>query len=327
MNERRKAVSDCLDKQERLRIFSGSSNPKLTQGICDHVGIQPSKVKITRFSDGEISIQIMENVRGADVFIVQSISTPPDMHLMELLIMIDAAKRASAKRITAVLPYFGYARQDRKDRPRVPITAKLVANLITTSGADRALALDLHAGQIQGFFDIPVDHLFAAPVFVDYLRSLNFTEGTVIVSPDTGSVKRARAYGKMIGAPIAIIDKRRPKANMAEALHIVGDVKDKHAVITDDLVDTGGTLAAAAGALLKAGALDVYACCTHAVLSGEAPRKLRESPLKKLVVTDTIPLAEKECDKFQANSVASLLGEAIISIHEETSVGRLFLDL
>ena len=319
-------MNECMKEKDRLRIFSGSANPELTEMICDYIGTAPANINISLFSDGEVSVQILENVRGADVFIVQSTCCPVNEHLMELLIMIDAAKRASAKRITAVLPYFGYARQDRKDRPRVPITAKLVANLIVKAGADRVLTLDLHAGQIQGFFDIPVDHLYAIPSFMSYLRSLGL-ENIVAVSPDTGSVKRARAYGKQLGAPIAIIDKRRPSAGVAEALHVVGEVEGKHAIITDDLVDTGGSLIAAVRALLKAGAIDVYACCTHPVLSGEASERLCASPLKQLVVTDTIPLGEKKRDKIHVQSVAGLLAEAIKSIHEETSVGCLFMDL
>jgi len=313
--------------KNNLQILGGNAHPVLTQSICDYIGIPQAEVQVTSFADGETSVQILENVRGTDVFIVQPTCSPTNRNLMELLIMIDAARRASAKRITAVLPYFGYARQDRKDRPRVPITAKLVANLIDVAGADRVLSIDLHTGQLQGFFDIPVDHIFAAPVFNDYLRSLDFdSEKLVVISPDPGGGKRARAYGKLLNAPIAFIDKRRPKPNVSEALNVVGDVKGKHAIITDDLADTGGTLAASAVALMNAGAVDVYACCTHAVLSGQAVEKICKSPLKQLVVTDTIPLGEKACERFQVKSVASLLGEAIKSIHEETSVGRLFID-
>lgn len=311
-----------------LQILGGNAHPALTESICQHVGIAPTKANVIQFADGETSVQILENVRGADLFIVQPTCFPTNNNLMELLIMIDAVRRASAKRITAVMPYFGYARQDRKDRPRVPITAKLVANLITTAGADRVLTIDMHTGQIQGFFDIPVDHIFAAPVFVQFLRSLGFNStDLVVVSPDTGSVKRARAYAKNFDAPIAIIDKRRPKPNVAEAMHVVGDVRGKHAIITDDLVDTGGTLAAAAEALMESGAIDVYACCTHAVLSGKAVEKLTNSPMCQMVVTDTIPLGDKTSPKLQVKTVAPLLGEAIKSIHEETSVGRLFLDM
>jgi len=325
LRKRRGGLQVTLES-DRLRVFTGTSNPELVHEICGHIGIPCGDIELNHFADGEISVQIKENVRGADVFLVQSTSNPTNENLMELLVMIDAARRASAKKITAVLPYFGYARQDRKDKPRVAITAKLVANLIVTAGADRVLTLDLHAGQIQGFFDIPVDHLYAIPVFIKYLRSLNL-EDVVVVSPDPGGGKRARAYGKLLGAPIAFIDKRRPKANVAEALHVIGEVEGRHAIIVDDLVDTGGTLAAAATALLKEGALSVYACCTHGVLSGTAAERLCDSDLKELVITNTIKLGDKACEKFKVMSVSKLLADAIVSIHEETSVGRLFLDL
>jgi ribose-phosphate pyrophosphokinase len=307
-----------------LKIFSGNANRPLAEEIAAYLKVPLGEARLGRFSDGEISFQILENVRGADVFVVQSTCPPVDSNLMELLVMLDAFRRASAWRTTAVIPYFGYARQDRKDKPRVPISAKLVANLLTTAGAHRVLALDLHAGQIQGFFDIPVDHLFAAPVLVEYFRKRAMTQ-LVVVSPDAGGVERARAYAKRLGADLAIIDKRREHANVAEVLHIIGDVAGRTALIVDDMIDTAGTLREVAHVLVKQGAREVFACCTHAVLSGPAVERIRESPITEVVVTNTIPLRAKETDKITVLSVAPLLGEAIRSIHEETSVSRLFI--
>jgi ribose-phosphate pyrophosphokinase len=281
--------------------------------------------EVKTFSDGEISVEINENVRGKDVFIIQPTCPPVNDNLMELLIMIDAARRASAGRITAVIPYYGYARQDRKVAPRQPISAKLVANLITVAGASRVLTMDLHAGQIQGFFDIPVDNLFARPVLLHYLKE-HFKDDLVIVSPDAGGVERARAFAKRLDASLAIIDKRRERANVAEVMNIIGDVKGKTAVIVDDMVDTGGTLTKAASALLDKGASAVYACCTHPVLSGNAVQRIEESPIKELIVTDTIPLSEeaRKCKKIKVLSVGKLFGEAVRRIHLNESVSVLF---
>ena len=311
---------------DRLRVFTGSANPALSEHICQELGVPLGDCSVKTFSDGEIYLQIKENVRGMDVFVVQPTCTPVDRNLMELLLMSDALRRASAKRITAVMPYYGYSRQDRKDRPRVPISAKLVANLIVTAGADRVLSLDLHAGQIQGFFDVPVDHLFAAPVMVVYLKTLDLPNLTV-VSPDAGGVERARAYGKRLAAPMAIIDKRRSQVNVAEVMHVIGDVKGRTCLIVDDLVDTAGTLVKAVAALREQGALGVYACCTHPVLSGNALDHIEASELTELVVSDSIPLSPRAaaCDKIRQLSVAPMLGGAIESIYEETSVSRLFL--
>jgi len=309
-----------------IKLFTGNSNPNLAQEIANYLGLSLGKALVTTFSDGEIRIEIGENVRGEDVFVIQSTCPPVDHNLMELLIMIDALKRASARRITAVIPYYGYARQDRKVKPRVPITAKLVADLISTAGANRVLSVDLHAGQIQGFFNIPVDHLFAAPVVLNYIKS-HFQNSLVIVSPDAGGVERARAFAKRLEAGLAIIDKRRDAPNLAEAVNIIGNVQEKTAIILDDMVDTAGTLTEAAHVLLTRGAKDVYACCTHAVLSGPAIERLMKSPLEKLVVTNTIPLKKqaKECGKIEVLSIAALLGEAIKRIHEETSISTLFV--
>jgi ribose-phosphate pyrophosphokinase len=281
---------------------------------------------VTRFKDGEAYVQIQENVRGADVFVMQPTCQPVDMHLMELLLMMDALKRASARRITAVIPYYGYARQDRKDKPRVPISSKLVADLLTTAGADRALVVDLHAPQLQGFFNIPVDHLFASPVLVDYFRKLNLPDLTV-VSPDAGGVERARFFAKKMDAALAIVDKRRVEMNVAEVMNVIGDVQGRTCLIIDDLIDTAGTLVKVAQALIDAGAKTVYACCTHAVLSGPAVENLVDSPITELVVTDTIPLSDaaKQVSKIKVRSIAGLIGRAIQSIHEETSVSRLFI--
>jgi ribose-phosphate pyrophosphokinase len=284
------------------------------------------RAMIRTFADGEIYLQIQENVRGADVFVIQPTCTPVDSNLMELLLMIDALKRASAERITPVLPYYGYARQDRKDKPRVPISARLVAALLETAGADRVLTLDLHAAQIQGFFDIPVDHLFAAPVMIEYFKSLNVSDMTV-VSPDAGGVERARAFAKRLNAPLAIIDKRREEANVAEVMNVVGDVKDRHCLLVDDLIDTAGTLVKGAEALMEKGAAGVSACATHAVLSGPAVSRIEASCLKEVVVTNSIPLSDekKNCSRIKSLSIAKLLAEAIRSIHEETSVSVLFI--
>jgi len=313
-------------QQDRLKVFSGNANPELTEEICSHLGVPEAQASVRMFSDGEIYLQILENVRGADVFVVQPTSTPVDRHLLELLLMMDALRRASAKRITAVLPYYGYARQDRKDKPRVPISAKLIASLLVTAGADRILALDLHAAQIQGFFDIPVDHLFATPVMINYFQNLGLPHLTV-VSPDAGGVERARAFAKRLRAPLAIIDKRREDANVAEVMHIIGRVRNRHCLIIDDIVDTAGTLVKAVEALMSHGALGVYACCTHAVLSGPAVERVCASALKELVVSNSIPLRPeaKQCERIRQLSVASLLAGAIQSIHEETSISRMFV--
>ncbi|MGA9804193.1 MAG: ribose-phosphate pyrophosphokinase, partial [Terriglobales bacterium] len=281
---------------------------------------------VTRFKDGEAYVQIQENVRGADVFVMQPTCQPVDMHLMELLLMMDALKRASARRITAVIPYYGYARQDRKDKPRVPISSKLVADLLTTAGADRALVVDLHAPQLQGFFNIPVDHLFASPVLVDYFRKLNLPNLTV-VSPDAGGVERARFFAKKIDAALAIVDKRRVEMNVAEVMNVIGDVSGRTCLIIDDLIDTGGTLVKVAQALIENGATTVYACCSHPVLSGAAVEILVNSPIAEVVVTNTIPLSEaaRQVPKIKVLSIAGLIGRAIQSIHEETSVSKLFI--
>jgi ribose-phosphate pyrophosphokinase len=313
-------------QQDRLKVFTGNANPDLTEEICGHLGVPQAQASVRLFSDGEIYLQVMENVRGADVFVVQPTSTPVDRNLMELLLMMDALRRASAKRITAVLPYYGYARQDRKDKPRVPISAKLIASLLVTAGADRILALDLHAAQIQGFFDIPVDHLFATPVMINYFQNLALPHLTV-VSPDAGGVERARAFAKRLRAPLAIIDKRREDVNVAEVMHIIGRVRNRTCLIIDDIVDTAGTLVKAVEALMNHGALAVYACCTHPVLSGPAVERVCGSELKELVVSNSIPLQPeaKQCERIRQLSVASLLAGAIQSIHEETSISRMFV--
>ncbi|MEX2264767.1 MAG: ribose-phosphate pyrophosphokinase [Bryobacteraceae bacterium] len=312
--------------RERLKVFTGNANPELTQELCSHLDIRMGRSEVKPFSDGENYIQIEENVRGADVFVVQPTCTPVDHHLMELLLMLDALKRASAERITAVLPYYGYARQDRKDKPRMPISAKLVASLLETAGANRILALDLHAAQIQGFFDIPVDHLFAAPVMIDYFRPLN-TPHLTVVSPDAGGVERARAFAKRLSAPLAIIDKRREEMNVAEVMNVIGTVKGRNCLIVDDLIDTAGTLIKASEALLKKGAESVSACATHAVLSGPAVKKIAESSLKEVVFTNSIPLTEeaKQSARIRSLSVAPLLARAVHSIHEGGSISTLFI--
>ena len=311
-----------------LSIFTGNANRALADEICKFVEIPLGRADVTHFSDGEIYVEIGENVRGVNCFVVQPTCSPPNQSLMELLIMIDALKRASAGSIVAIMPYFGYARQDRKAKPRTPITSKLVANLITAAGADRALAMDLHAGQIQGFFDIPFDHLFAMPVLIEELRVLGFGgDQTVVVSPDAGGVERARAFSKRLGASLAIIDKRRPAPNVSEVMNIVGDVKGKKAVIVDDIIDTAGTLTHAAVAIMNAGAASVSACASHAVFSGKAVPRIAESPLQNVVVTNTIPLSEagEQCSKVRVKSVGRLLGEAIKSIHHGDSISSLFV--
>jgi ribose-phosphate pyrophosphokinase len=309
---------------DRLKVFTGNSNPELADEICESLSTTVGDRQLRTFSDGEIHLQIRENVRGVDCFVVQSTSTPVDRNLLELLLMIDALKRASADRVTAVLPYYGYARQDRKDRPRVPISAKLVAKMLEAAGADRMLALDLHAAQIQGFFDIPVDHLFATPVMIEEFRSI---ENLTVVSPDAGGVERARAFAKRFNAPLAIIDKRREDVNVAEVVHIIGEVQGSNCLMVDDLVDTAGTLVKGAEALLEAGASSVRACATHAVLSGPAVERIEQSELEEVVLTNSIPLRDdaKRCSRIRTVSVAGLLARAIQSIHEETSVSTLFV--
>ncbi len=307
-----------------MKVFSGNSNPELGKKICAFLGVKEGEIDAIRFSDGEIRIKIGENIRGKDVFIIQS-TNPPAENLLELLIIIDAAKRASARRITAVIPYFGYARQDKKDEPRVPITAKLIADLITTAGAQRVLAIDLHVEQIQGFFNIPFDHLYAAPVMIEYFKSFDLSD-FIVVSPDPGSVIRSRAIAKRLGnLPLAIIDKRRPEPNKAEVINIVGEVKDKNVLIVDDIIDTAGTISGATAALEKRGAKDIFVYCTHPVLSGKAMERIENSPIKKFVATDTIPLGEKKNKDITILSVSELLGEAIKRIHEERSVSSLFV--
>ena len=309
-----------------MKIFTGNSNRDLAQEICKYLQIPLGKASVGTFSDGEIMVQLNENVRGRDIFIIQTFSNPVNRHLMELLIMTDALKRASAHRITAVLPYYGYARQDRKAEPRVPITAKLVADLITVAGADRVLTLDLHVGQIQGFFNIPVDNIFATPVILEYLKKLDLKD-LVVVSPDAGGVERARAFAKKLDASLAIIDKRREKVNVSEVMHIIGDVKDRDALLVDDMIDTAGTITQGAKAIKNAGARRVLASCTHPVLSGSAIERLNGSVIDEVIVTNTIPLngKEKACKKITNLSVAPLLGEAIRNTHNETSVSSLFV--
>ena len=309
-----------------LKIFGGTANSALTNEICEYLDCELGKSSVTRFSDGEIYFQILENVRGADVFIVQPSCPPVDSNLIELFLMIDAFKRASAKRITAVLPYFGYARQDRKDKPRVPISSKVVSDLIVTSGADRLLTMDLHAPQIQGFFSIPVDHLFAAPVLVEHFQKLNLPSLTV-VSPDAGGVERARAFAKRLNADLAMVNKRRVEANVAQVMNVIGDVKSRTCLVVDDIIDTAGTLVKTAEALLKSGAIKVYACCTHPVLSGPAIERIQNSNLVEIVVTNTVPLHSeaRKCKKISVLSVGRLLAQAVQSIHEETSVSVLFI--
>ncbi len=310
-----------------VKIFTGNSNPDLAAAITHYMGIPLGEAVVTSFSDGEIQVEFRENVRGMDVFVIQSTCCPVNDSIIEMLVMIDALKRASAGRVTAVLPYYGYARQDRKVASRAPITAKLVADIITTAGADRVLTIDLHAGQIQGFFDIPVDNLYASLVLSDTVRARHAAEDLVIVSPDAGGVERARAFAKNIGANLAIIDKRRPRPNESEVMHVIGDVKGKDTLLLDDMIDTAGTLVSGSEALMKSGARKIFACATHAVLSGKAVERLSASPIEKVYLTDTIPTEEKSrvCDKLEIISVAPLLGEAISRIHREVSVSELFL--
>jgi ribose-phosphate pyrophosphokinase len=314
-----------LSEDKRFKLFSGTANPRLAEEVARHIGVTVGQVKLQRFADGEVYFQLLENVRGVDVFVVQPTCYPVDQHLVELLIMIDALKRASAARITAVVPYYGYARQDRKDRPRVAISAKLIADLLTTAGANRALFVDLHAAQIQGFFNIPVDHIFASPVLVSHFKELNLPNLTV-VSPDAGGVERTRFFAQKMGAPLAIVDKRRTDLNVAEVMHVVGDVEGQNCLIIDDIVDTAGTLVKTVDALYANGAAAVYACASHAVLSGPAIDRIANSRLEQLVVTDTIPLREaaQRVSKIKVLSIAGLLGSAIENIHMETSVSTLF---
>jgi ribose-phosphate pyrophosphokinase len=311
---------------EGMAIFSGNSNPGLVQKICNYLSSPLGGAEVRTFSDGEIQIEIHENVRLKDVFVVQSTCSPVNDNLVELLLMIDAFNRSSAKKITAVIPYFGYARQDKKVAPRVPISAKLVADMITVAGADRIITMDLHAGQIQGFFNIPVDNLFAAPVLIEYIRN-NFREEIVIVSPDAGGVERARAIAKRLNADLAIIDKRRDAPNQAKAMAVIGDVTDKIAVIMDDMADTAGTLTEAAEAIKIAGAREIHACCAHPVLSGPAIERITNSVLKSMVVTDTIPLSDRAaaCDKIKVLTISQLVGEAIIRSYRGDSVTSLFV--
>ena len=337
--EKRERKPQRARVDDKFKIFCGTANQALADEVCEFLGMTRGQALVTRFADGEAYVQIQENVRGADVFVMQPTcravypgakSASVDEHLMELLLMIDALKRASARRITAVIPYYGYARQDRKDKPRVPISSKLVADLLTTAGADRALIVDLHAPQLQGFFNIPVDHLFASPVLVDHFKKLRLPSLTV-VSPDAGGVERARFFAKKVDAALAIVDKRRVEANVAEVMHVIGDVKGRTCLVIDDLIDTAGTLVKTATALMENGATEVYACCSHPVLSGPAVENITNSCIKEVVVTNTIPLspealaARTECGgKISVLSIAGLIGRAIQSIHEETSVSRLF---
>jgi ribose-phosphate pyrophosphokinase len=311
---------------DKFKIFSGTANEALADEVCTFLGMTRGQALVTRFSDGEAYTQIQENVRGADVFVMQPTCRPVDEHLMELLLMIDALKRASARRITAVVPYYGYSRQDRKDKPRAPISAKVVADLLTTAGADRALIIDPHAPQIQGFFNIPVDHLFASPVLVDHFRKLNLPNLTV-VSPDAGGVERARFFAKKMDSALAIMDKRRVEMNVAEIMHVIGDVNGRTCLVIDDLIDTAGTLVKTASALMENGASAVYACASHPVLSGPAVENIAQSRITEVVVTNTIPLSEaaRKESKIRVLSIAGLIGRAIQSIHEETSVSKLFL--
>jgi ribose-phosphate pyrophosphokinase len=316
---------------DKFKIFCGTANQPLADEVCAFLGMTRGQALVTRFADGEAYVQIQENVRGADVFVMQPTCRPVDLHLMELLLMMDALKRASARRITAVIPYYGYARQDRKDRPRVPISSKLVADLLTTAGADRALIVDLHAPQLQGFFNIPVDHLFASPVLVDHFKKLQLPNLTV-VSPDAGGVERARFFAKKVDAALAIVDKRRVEANVAEVMNVIGDVRGRSCLVIDDLIDTAGTLVKTVAALMENGAETVYACCSHPVFSGPAVENIMQSCIKEVVVTNTIPLSEAAQKattefggKIRVLTIAGLIGRAIQSIHEETSVSKLFL--
>lgn len=312
---------------QSLVILGGNSNPELVKELAELLGVTPADALVSKFPEGEIQVQIRENIRGKDVFIVQSTCTPPNENLMELLILIDAARRASAKRITAVLPFYGYARQDRKDRPRVPITAKLVANLITKAGADRVLTMDLHAGQIQGFFDIPVDHLYSINVIGDYIKKKNL-KNLVVVSPDVGGIRMARAYSTLLQSSFAVVDKRRESAAQTHVMNIIGEVSGKNVVLVDDLISTGGSLAEAAKALKDAGALEIYAAVVHPVLAGNAIEKIKNSVLSELIVTNSIPIAsEKKIDRIRQISVAPLLAEAVYRIHKNESVSSLFSEV
>jgi ribose-phosphate pyrophosphokinase len=313
--------------KDKIRVFSGNSNPLLAAQICESLAVPLAAARVRRFSDGEVMVEINENVRGRDVYIIQSTCAPTNDNLMELLVMTDALKRASAATITAVMPYYGYARQDRKAAPRTPITAKLVADLITTAGIDRVVTVDLHAGQIQGFFDIPVDNLYAVPVILTYLKNRFHGQPVVMVSPDAGGTERARAFAKRMECSLAIIDKRRTGPNVAEVMHLIGDVRGKTAIILDDMIDTAGTLTQAAHALKENGAASIFACATHGVLSGPAIGRINDSDIEEIVLTDTIPLGEKELDttKIRTLSVAGLLAEAIRRIHEDESVSSLFV--
>ncbi|MBT1073327.1 ribose-phosphate pyrophosphokinase [Pelotalea chapellei] len=313
--------------QNKIRIFTGSSNPELAKKICESLSVPLGTARVRTFSDGEVMVEIGENVRGRDVYIIQSTCAPTNNNLMELLVMTDALKRASAATITAVIPYYGYARQDRKAAPRTPITAKLVADLITTAGVDRVVTIDLHAGQIQGFFNIPVDNLYAAPVILNYLKGRFEGQQVVMVTPDAGGTERARAFAKRLGCSLAVIDKRRTGPNVAEVMHLIGDVRDKVAIILDDMIDTAGTLTQAAKALKENGAKAIYACATHGVLSGPAIERINNSDIEEIVLTDTIPLGvnETQTNKVHMLSVADLLAEAIKRIHQDESVSSLFV--
>jgi ribose-phosphate pyrophosphokinase len=315
-----------MSRGKQLKIFAGSAHPALAREIADSLGVPLGHARIQRFPDTEVSFQIDENIRGTDVFVVQPTCSPVDQHLVELCVMIDAFRRSSASRITAVIPYYGYARQDRKDKPRVPISAKLVANLLSAAGANRVLTMDLHKAQIQGFFDIPVDHLFAAPVIIEHLRKLGAKDMT-IVSPDAGGAERARAYAKRLDAELAIIDKRRTDSGAAEVMNVIGDVEGRACIIQDDIIDTAGTIVKAAQALVEGGASRVFAAAVHGVLSGPAIARLEQAPLEKVIITNTIPLKPEAegSKKIVVLSVARLLGQAIKSIHEETSVSSLFV--
>lgn len=308
---------------EQLKIFAGNSHPELAQDLCDYLGTELVNADVTRFKDGEIGVRTYETVRGADVFVVQPTSPPVNENLMELLVIIDALRRASARRITAVIPYYGYARQDRKARPRDPITSKLVANLLTEAGARRVLSIDFHAPQIQGFFDIPVDHLYAAPIMVDYFKDFE-RSNLIAVAPDVGSVKRVRSFAESLNIPMAIIDKRRPKPNVAEVMNVIGEVDGKNVILLDDIIDTAGTISAAAEVLKEKGARDVYACGTHALFSGPAVERLKKAPITKIIVTNTIAQKEHNLDNLEVLSVAPLVGEAIDRIFKDLSVSVLF---
>ena len=310
---------------DKIKIFSGTSNPKLAQGIVEHMGLKLSEIELSRFSDGEISVKIKENVRNAEIFIVQSTCNPVNDHIIELMLMTDAARRASAKSITAVIPYFGYARQDRKVEPRVPISSKVIANMLQTSGVKRVLTMDLHADQIQGFFDIPVDNLFGSLICIDYILKMKMQD-LVVVSPDAGGVDRARFYAKKVNAGLAIIDKRREKANVSEVMHVIGDVKGKNCILVDDIIDTAGSISGAARALKENGANKVYCYAVHPVFSGKAFERLDEAPFEEIIITNTIPIEEsKKLDKMRILSVADLFAEAIERIHKGESVSSLFL--